>query len=184
MWSSSAEKGKPQRKQPREGGRAPEAPQKSPPRLKTRFPHLCVHLCVGLPHRESCKLCAGSQSTFSRPGPDLLPEELQGRGLPGDLQSQFWGWCPLDLISTAPVRPPTGRILDDIRQSVYDLGHRANFDSATTSAIMQLSAVTQTPATMQFSSLRPPLAKGCEDAAKTELEQMDDQEDEQAGTRK
>ena len=57
-------------------------------------------------------------------------------------------WCPLDLISTAPVRPPTGRILDDIRQSVYDLGHRANFDSATTSAIMQLSAVTQTPATL------------------------------------
>ena len=111
MWSSSAEKGKPKRKQPGEGGRAPEAPQKSPPRLKTRFSLLCVHLCVVLPHRESCKLSAGSQSTFSRPGPDPLPEELQGRGLPGDLQSQFWGWCPLDLKSTAPVRTPTGRIL-------------------------------------------------------------------------
>ena len=141
----------------REGGRAPEAPH-TPPRLRTRFP-LCVFTFVWGCHTESP---ANSLREVSGPwpGPDLLPEELQGRGLPGDLQSQFLEWCPLDLKSTTPVRPPTRRILDDIRQSVYDLGHRANFDSATTSAIMQLSAVTQTPATMQFSSLRPPLAKG------------------------
>ena len=41
---------KPQRKPLREGRRAPEAPHESPQRLKTRFPLLRVHLCVGLPH--------------------------------------------------------------------------------------------------------------------------------------
>ena len=46
------EKGKPQRKQLREGGRAPEAPQKSPPRLRTRF-SLCVFTFVWGCHTES-----------------------------------------------------------------------------------------------------------------------------------
>ena len=168
MWSprgtSSAEKGKPQRKQPREGGReGARGTTEESTKTQNPFPPFFVFTFVWGCHTESpANSLAGSQSTFSRksgpgprPGPDLLSEELQGRGLPGDLQSQFWEWCPLDLKSTAPVRPPTGRILDDIRPSMYDLGHRANFDSATTSAIMQLSAVTQTPATMQFSSMRP-----------------------------
>ena len=41
-------------------------------------PFLCVHLSVWLPHRESCELSCGKSA-------DFLPEELQGRGLPGDL---------------------------------------------------------------------------------------------------
>ena len=133
-----------QRKPLREGGRAPEAPQKSPPRLRTRFPlFLCSPLC-GVATQRVLR-------TLLREVRRLSPGGTSGKRPPWDLQSQFWEWCPSDLKSTAPLRPPTGRILEDIRQTMYDLGHRANFDSATASAIMQLSAVSQTPATMQFS---------------------------------
>ena len=59
MALSVPRKGNSQNKPLMEGGRAPEAPHKSRPRLRTRFPLLCVDLCVGLPHRESCELSAG-----------------------------------------------------------------------------------------------------------------------------
>ena len=84
MWTSrgtsSAERKETAKEttQRREGGR-----QKHHRRVhqdsKTRF-----HLCAGLPHRESCKLSAGSQ-----------PSSLQLTAVSGSTNYQFWGWCPL-----------------------------------------------------------------------------------------
>ena len=118
----------------REGGC--QAPQKSPPRLKTRFPLLSLHLCVGLLHRESCELSGGFEPALC---PGFHVPKFQ---CPGATGYQFWGWCPLNFRRAAPARPPRGRMT-----------------TQTISATMQLATVSRPRACDAPSPIPPPIAE-------------------------
>ena len=112
-------KGKPHNKPFREGGRAPEAQQKSPPRLRTRF-SLCVFTFVWGCHTESpANSFAGSQP--SQPATDGKGKRPPWGPLP------VLGLVPVKVERAAPVRPSRGRITTSKkRPSIsHDLEHDA-----------------------------------------------------------
>ena len=96
----------------REGGRVPSTSEESTKTPRTRFP-LCFlgHLCVGLPHRESCELSCGLKPVprFQCPGA-CRGSRCLGFRCPGATGYQFWGWCPVKLEKPFHCGRPRGEL--------------------------------------------------------------------------
>ena len=126
-------------KETTQGVRGARGTQKSPPRLRTLFPLLCVHLCLGLPHRKSCKLSCGFSQCFvwgSMSRGSNVPayvgvRDVSGFHCPEATDYQFWGWCPLHLQEPLQCSCPEGEFIVDIR--FHDLRHYATHDCDTAS---------------------------------------------------
>ena len=99
------------------------------------FPPLCVHLCVGLPHRESCELFCGltfSRRSFREEASLGTWSTTYARHSPGGASGKRPPWGPLNLKEPLQCGRPLGEFFVDIRPSI-----------TTVSFTMKLSTVTR-----------------------------------------